>query len=365
MNPDGGLDLSDIHLTDGVISTPESGSAEIDCAGLYILPGIVDVHGDGFEHALFPRPGVEIDFSIAMHSVDRQLLAHGITTVFHGLTVSWEPGTRSLEQARRFMAQLKAARAGFLADHRVQLRWEVSAVEAMEDISHWLSADPTPSLAFNDHLSETMDVIEQGNTEKLRKWASRAGISLEAYVETAKIAHNNALSVDSAIAEMAGVAARNGAKILAHDEGAPLERERNRAMGMQVSEFPMTLETARNAVTHGEHVVMGAPNVLRGESHKGLVSARDAIRSKACTILASDYYYPAPLHAVEMLVKSDELPLEAAWDLVSRNPAQAMGLIDRGEIDIGKRADLVVLDLRDQWRVVHTLSGGRLSSFGI
>ena len=104
-----GLQARDLSIAEGVIAD-QSGGTQIDCNGYKILPGIVDVHGDAFELAIFPRPGTEIDFNIAMSSVDRQLLAHGITTAFHGLTISWEPGARSLDAGRRFMAGLEALR---------------------------------------------------------------------------------------------------------------------------------------------------------------------------------------------------------------------------------------------------------------
>ena len=156
LTPQGGLEIADLHIADGlIVESPAADCLRIDCRGYCVLPGIVDVHGDAFELELHPRPGVDIAFPIAMGSVDRQLLANGITTAFHGLTVSWEPGARSLAAGRRFMDGLEALRPCLTADHRVQLRWETFAHEAVDDLARWLARHPTPAIAFNDHTTST------------------------------------------------------------------------------------------------------------------------------------------------------------------------------------------------------------------
>ena len=135
--------------------------------------------GDAFELELHPRPGVDIPFPIAMGSIDRQLLANGIATAFHGLTISWEPGARSLAAGRRFMDGLQALRPGLTVDHRVQLRWETFAHDAIDDVARWLGRHPTPAIAFNDHTTSTMAMVGVGSQRKLDKWAQRAGVTLE------------------------------------------------------------------------------------------------------------------------------------------------------------------------------------------
>lgn len=361
----GDLEVTDIHIADGRIV--EAGAAEgrrIDCRGYHVLPGIVDVHGDAFEAELHPRPGVDIDFRIAMGSVDRLLVANGITSAFHGLTVSWGEGARSLSAARRFMAEISALRARFMADHRVQLRWETFAHEAVADIANWLGSTPAPTIAFNDHTTLSLEAVRAGAEQKIFKWSQRAGIPFEQYLADLEAADRRASDVQAKIEEVAGLARKHDAVMLAHDEATPDERRTHRGLGMSVSEFPLGHDVAADAVEMGEHVVMGAPNVLRGGSHKGDMSAEDAIREGVCTVLASDYYYPSLLHAAERLVRRGVLPLNDAWDLVSYNPASAMRLTDRGNIRIGARADITVIDCSDDWRLVHTLAGGTTASFG-
>ncbi|WP_299625377.1 alpha-D-ribose 1-methylphosphonate 5-triphosphate diphosphatase [Pelagibius sp.] len=361
LTPQGDLEIADVHIAEGrIVESPAADSLTIDCRGYCVLPGMVDVHGDAFELELHPRPGVDIAFPIAMGSVDRQLLANGITTAFHGLTLSWEPGARSLDAGRRFMDGLQALRPRLTADHRVQLRWETFAHDAIEDLGRWLGQQPTPAIAFNDHTTATMEKVQAGNHKKLGQWAQRAGLSVEQYLAEVDAVGRRAPEVPAKIREVAGLARRQNAIMLSHDERSCDERATHRDLGMQVCEFPLARVVAEDAVARGEHVILGGPNVIRGGSHTGAMSAEEAIGDGLCTVLASDYYYPSLLHAAEGLVDRGVLSLSAAWDLVSSNPAAAMGLQDRGRIEVGCRADVVVIDCSGPWRLVHTLAGGEV-----
>lgn len=303
LTPEGALEIADVHIAEGrIVDAPAAECMRIDCRGYHVLPGIVDVHGDAFELELHPRPGVDIAFPIAMGSVDRQLLANGIATAFHGLTVSWEPGARSLAAGRRFMDALQALRPRLTADHRVQLRWETFAHDAVDDLARWLARQPTPAIAFNDHTTSTLETVRAGGREKLDRWARRAGITLERYLAEVDAVGHRAPDVPARIREVAGLARRHGAVMLSHDERSCDERATFRGLGARVCEFPLAPEVAVDAVARGEHVVMGGPNVIRGGSHTGALSAEDAIRDGLCTVLASDYYYPSLLHAAERLV---------------------------------------------------------------
>lgn len=363
--PDGSLRRADVHIADGhIVNQPAQHGTTVDCRGYYVLPGIVDVHGDAFELDLHPRPGVDIAFPIALGSVDRQLVFNGITTAFHGLTVSWEPGARSLEAARQFMTGLAALRPNLAADHRVQLRWETFAHDAIDDISGWLRGPQTPALAFNDHTTATLETVKSGTVVTLEKWAHRAGVTLEQYLDAvAKVARRQP-DVAAKIGVVAALARRHGAVMLAHDESTPQQRALHRDLGIRLCEFPLTAEVAMAAQAQGEPVVLGGPNALRGTSHKGMISAEDAVRDGQCTVLASDYYYPSLFHAAERLVKRGVVPFDQAWALVSANPAKAMRLMDRGTIEPNRRADLVVVDCATRWRIVQTVIGGQIFRVG-
>ena len=145
-----------------------------------------------------------------------------------------------------------------------------------------------------------------------------------------------------------------------HDDQTAEDRAVWRGRGARIAEFPETLEAAEAARDTGDPVILGSPNVVRGGSHKGNASAVELIAMGLCDALASDYHYPSPRRAALMLERSGLMDLSGAWRLVSDGPAQVLGLTDRGRLETGKRADIVVLDKETQ-RVAATLSGGRVS----
>src|SRR6185437_14947585 len=126
-------------------------------------------------------------------------------------------------------------------------------------------------------------------------------------------------------------------RMLSHDDNSPEMRRSFRARGVRIAEFPINEETAREAAAGGDAIVFGAPNVVRGGSHTGWTKASDMIAKGLCSVLASDYYYPAPLLATFRLAHDRVLPLGKAWDLISAAPAEAAGLADRGKLARGRR----------------------------
>ena len=150
--------------------------------------------------------------------------------------------------------------------------------------------------------------------------------------------------------------------MLSHDDESPAMRQAFRAQGVAIAEFPVNEETARDAAAASDFIVFGAPNVVRGGSHTGWTRASDMIAKGLCSVLASDYYYPAPLLAAFRLAADGVLPLAAAWQLISSAPARAAGLADRGTLAAGQRADIILVDdtmpLRP--RIVAVVAAGRL-----
>ena len=166
--------------------------------------------------------------------------------------------------------------------------------------------------------------------------------------------------VEGSIARLAAAARAAGVTMFSHDDMTPDMRAWYRSLGVTVAEFPIDEATARAAADHGEAIVFGAPNVVRGGSHTGCPSAEAMVRAGLCSILASDYYYPALALAPFLLARRGAASLAEAWALVSRAPAQALGLDDRGVIAPGKRADLVLVEEGPHPRVVATIAAGRL-----
>ncbi|MCU0831344.1 MAG: alpha-D-ribose 1-methylphosphonate 5-triphosphate diphosphatase [Rhizobiaceae bacterium] len=340
-------------------SRPVRGAA-FDATGLLVLPGIIDIHGDAFERSLMPRPGVGFDERIALLDIDRQMLANGITTAFHGVTMSWEPGLRSTEYAARIVEAIEDLKAEFEIDTRVHLRHETFNLDAEPLIAGWLAAGRIGCLAFNDHMEGTIKTRHR--PDKIRKHIERTGLSDEAFFNLVDGVYGRADEVGPSLDRLAEAAVDAGVPVLSHDDITPAMRDAFRAMGVTIAEFPINEETARNAARHGDAIVFGAPNVLRGGSHTGCPSAADMVRGGLCTVLASDYYYPALLHAPFALAAQGDAALADAWRLVSSGPAAALGLRDRGTLDPGKRADIILVDASRPKRekVVASIINGRI-----
>ena len=322
---------ADVRIEGGRIAALETaaeyGDRVLDADDLLVLPGIVDLHGDAFERQIMPRPKVRFAYDLALMDTDRQLVANGITTAYHGLTLSWEPGLRSLDAGRDFVAALNANRPQLACDTRLHIRWETYALEALDAVLDWLGDEPGPVLAFNDHTTQSYG--GRTSATKLQEWASRAGITQDDYATLLERVWARGGEVEAAKQQLAEAARRAAVAMLSHDDMTPEMRQSYRAMGCHVAEFPMSLETAEDARRAGEHIVLGAPNVVRGGSHNNALNAADAVEAGLCTVLASDYYYPALLQAAVRLVRERGLPFAGVWPLISRNPARAAGLDDR------------------------------------
>ncbi|MGL5138717.1 MAG: alpha-D-ribose 1-methylphosphonate 5-triphosphate diphosphatase [Beijerinckiaceae bacterium] len=335
-----------------------------DGAGLMLLPGAVDIHGDAFERQVMPRPGVGFPLDLAFLETDRQLVANGITTACHGVTCSWEPGIRSAESAGGIIAAIHALRPRLKADSQAHLRHETFHLDAEETVAGWIGKGLVRALAFNDHMAGIVKATT-GKQAKVGRMAERAGLNLEQFHALVDRVFERQGEVASSVARLAGVARSHGVAMLSHDDRHVEDRRAYRALGCAIAEFPMTEETAREATEHGEFTVFGAPNVVRGGSHTGCPSASEMAAKGLCGILASDYYHPALTQAPAMLARDGIMPLADAWALVSRNPAKALGLDDRGEIAEGKRADLLLARQGDDGlEIAATIAGGRLAWLG-
>ena len=364
LSPEGGFERRDLAVADGRIAAVGSRRGEVlDASGLLVLPGIVDIHGDAFERQIMPRPGVHFPLDVALLDTDRQMAANGITTAYHAVTWSWEPGLRGRGTLVALMAGLEALEGRLVVDTRLHLRIETFNLDAMDELCGWLAAGEVDLLAFNDHFEEIYEQCR--DEEKIGKYAERAGLAHDAFLALLEEVRKGAPEVPAALRRIAAAADAAGVVLLAHDEESLEDRSLYRGLGAFISEFPEVETVAREAVEAGEAVVFGAPNVLRGGSHTGSPGAADMVREGLCTVLASDYYYPALLLAPFRLASDGILALEEAWPLVSANPARAAGLTDRGALAEGARADVLLVDPSGPVpRPAAMLAGGRLLRFG-
>jgi alpha-D-ribose 1-methylphosphonate 5-triphosphate diphosphatase len=346
--PDGTIAPAELRLADGRIAAlaPQlgpDGATRLDAGGLLLLPGIIDLHGDAFERQLMPRPNVHVAPAIGLIDSDRQLVANGITTAYHGVTLSWEPGLRGVDAGRAFLAALAAVRPHLACDTRVHLRFEQYNVDAAPEVEDWIARGLIDLLAFNEHTGDIARHVARGKTGS---YSARTGLDDAAFVALFERVRARRDEVPAASARLAAAAQRRRLPMASHDDDSVETRMRFHALGCTLSEFPYDAATARAAIASGATVLLGAPNVIRGGSHAGRLDAATAVREGLCSVLTSDYYYPAQLQAAFMLARAG-VGFATAWRQVSTNAAAAVGLADRGVIEAGRRADLVLVDDRD------------------
>ncbi|MGO4327681.1 alpha-D-ribose 1-methylphosphonate 5-triphosphate diphosphatase [Cupriavidus sp. 2TAF22] len=337
-----GIAPADLAFRDGCIGMPGAAGPSLDAGDLLVLPGIVDIHGDAFERAVMPRPGVSFPYDGALFDVDRQLLAHGITTELHGVTLSWEGGLRGEAYAQRMFEGLERMRGALGAQHHVHLRFEAHHLAGLDIALEWIASGKVRFLAINDHLPQMLRRMQ--DTRKLAAYAERAECDPATFGQRLEQARAKGHEVPAAVGRLIAAARAAGLQVASHDDGDAATRQGFHQQGCTVAEFPLTVEVARAARALRNHTVFGAPNVIRGGSHTGAPDATEMVAAGLCDVLASDYYYPAPLQAAFRIAQLGVLPLPAAWDLVSRNPARAAGLGDRGALGPGLRADAILVD---------------------
>ncbi|MBK1667284.1 hypothetical protein CKO28_04400 [Rhodovibrio sodomensis] len=361
--PDGSLQDACVTLAAGRIAAVSASEGRpatrrIDLAGRLLLPGIIDLHGDAFEQVLMPRSGVRFPMDLALAEIDRQLIANGITTAYHSLTYSWEPGLRGRETVVELMAALDRLGPELACQPRVHLRFELHNVDAVAEVADWLHAGRIDLISLNEHLDMITDRLER--VDKLAQYAERTGLSITRYKELVQQVAKRGAEVPNGVARVCAAARSAGVPIASHDDDSPDVRGHYRDLGARLCEFPVNAETAEAAAAHGDPVILGSPNVVRGGSHDARMTAENAVRAGLCNVLTTDYYYPAPLIAAFRLADAGACDFPAAWDLVSAGPARAAGLDDRGTVAVGQRADLVAVEPGPLPRVAATWTGGRM-----
>jgi alpha-D-ribose 1-methylphosphonate 5-triphosphate diphosphatase len=349
-----------VTLRDGVIHAIDGAlrGEVIDARGLVLAPGLIDLHGDAFERCVQPRPGVSLPMDLALADADAQAAASGITTVFHGVTLSWEPGLRSGQAFTDLLDGLDRLRPHALVDHRIHLRMEAIAPDEAPLALTAIEAGRVHMVAINDHTASIAKKAR--DAAGAAPYAKRMGLSPEAVLALAERMLERRAEGEAALAQVLTAARAKNLVIASHDDETPAMRAQWRAQGATICEFPMNDATARAARAAGEHVVMGCPNVVRGGSHLGWHGAEDMVRENLCDVLVSDYVWAAMLPAAFRVAKGAAPGLAAAWRLVAANPAAAVRLADRGRIAPGARADLVLVDPAGPVpRVVATFVAGR------
>lgn len=333
-------------VREGRIAAVDAGASTKgeDMEGDYLIPGLVELHTDHLENHYRPRPGVFWDPLAALHAHDAQIAGSGITTVFDAVRIGSDVDLPDmLSHAQRLVGAVRTGReAGWLrAEHFIHLRCELPSHDV---VAHFDALADHPSTRLASVMDHTPGQRQFRSLDAYKAFYARqmgsTEAELQAYLDARQSEHEQYSTANrQALVERAR---RLGIALASHDDATLAHVEEAEADGVAIAEFPTTLEAAAAAHDAGLAVLMGAPNVVRGRSHSGNVSATDLVAAGLLDILSSDYVPFALLQAAFVLPsRVAGLDLPRALATVTRNPARAAGFDDRGEIAPGKRADLV------------------------
>jgi alpha-D-ribose 1-methylphosphonate 5-triphosphate diphosphatase len=299
------------------------------------------------------------DLDQGLVAAEAELAANGVTTAVLAQFYSWEGGMRAPEFAERVFTALEQVRPRLDTALMAQLRFETPMLDHYAAMQEMVARFAIPLVVFNDHLPH--EALDRGKRPpRLTGQALRIGRNPEKHLEAMQALHARMGEVPAALDGLCAALAARGVQMGSHDDRTACGRATWRARGVRVAEFPETAEAAAAAHRGNDRVILGAPNVVRGGSHNGNVSAMDLVAMGHCDALASDYHYPSLRRAALLLADGGVADLAGAWRLISAGPAGVLGLSDRGELSPGQRADLVVLDAETR-SVCATVSGGRIS----
>jgi alpha-D-ribose 1-methylphosphonate 5-triphosphate diphosphatase len=341
------------QVSEGRSNVPDS----IDLDGDYLLPGFVELHTDNLEKHFAPRPGVKWPSVPALMAHDTQIAAAGITTVFDSLALGDVRGEtdRVLNKERMIEAICETAdRRMTRADHRLHLRCEIVAEDAVATVDRWIDLPLVGLISINDHTPGQRQFLDP---EKLRLYHTKKYGMTNDEFEVFRV-QAIALHAKNAVRHRSEIVSRAQARALpiaSHDD-ATREHVREAVQnGMTIAEFPTTKEAAEASREAGLAVLVGAPNVVLGGSHSGNIAAIDLVRAGQADILSSDYVPASLMEGVFRLTKAAGISLPQAVKLASFNPARAVGLGDRGEIATDRRADMVRVRVLGEAPVVRSV----------
>ena len=353
-----------------IADSAEGAEKIINAHGRYIMPGLIDVHSDKVEQYIQPRPTSELDFEFALKACERDLLGAGITTMYHSLSLFHDEffgksSLRTRENVQKIADLIDNIHMrNHLIHHRLHLRIEIDNMNAFDIVRDMITQGKVHLISFMDHtpgqgqyrsLAVYADTISKYNGKEIDT------MGFEGVVEYHK--NKTVLSFEQ-LKELTDLAHAKGIAVASHDDDTEEKLSINKKIGVDISEFPITPETAKAAKDHGFYTVVGSPNILRGGSHSGNMSAADAILADSADLLCSDYYPAAILNSIFLMHTKYGIPLYEMVNRATLNPARATRTDrDFGSIEPGKKADLLVVDLLDGYPVItHVLVDGCTTS---
>jgi alpha-D-ribose 1-methylphosphonate 5-triphosphate diphosphatase len=356
------IDRGWVAIADGRIADFGEGDARVagdDAQGDLVMPGMIELHTDHLESHYVPRPKVFWNPIAAVVSYDGQLATSGITTVLDSLRVWREDGAEDVDGRAGVLAKaITSAREADLlrADHFLHLRCELPMPDVVEEAMELVERPDVRLMSLMDHTPGQRQFRDE---VKLRDYyRGKAGGMTDAELDVLfgrRVEYQKAYAADN-MRRIVALAHQHAIPLASHDDTTEenvTDAIRDR---VSVAEFPTTLEAAQALHKAGISILMGAPNVVRGGSHSGNIAAIDLARKGLLDILSSDYVPSSLLMAaLQLPEQASAIDLASAIRTVTKTPAEAVGLADRGEIAIGKRADLIRVHIAHSVPVVRSV----------
>lgn len=354
-----------VRVEDGVIAeirdAPVAGAA-IDGGGRFLMPGFVDLHGDMIEREIVPRPNAMMPIDFGIHELDKKLAAAGVTTAYAAISFATESvygHVRSLATTSAVIEGINRLRNSLLIDHKVHARYEITNVGAAATLEKLLAADQVDMVSLTDH---TPGQGQYNNIEAyVASISERRAITKEMALEIVqkRIAMREDPAIDAKLREIVALSLQHKLSLASHDDDSAEKVAEMHDLGVTISEFPVTLPAAEEARRRGLWTLMGAPNALRGQSMSGNLSALDAAKAGLLSVIAADYHPAAFVPGIFKIADAMDNNLPAAVAMATSNAARSAGLLDRGEIALGQRADLVAVEKGDVHRIRATFRAGQ------
>ncbi len=359
-----------VMIRNGVIADICEGASRVaeafDCQGDLLLPGLVELHTDALETHMQPRPGAEWPATAAVIAHDNQLAAAGITTVLDAIALgAIMSSSVRVRRLNEMVDSLNTANQGGIlrADHYLHLRCEVS-FEGLPAVFDSLSAHPMVRLvSIMDHTPGQRQFVDEAKYRQYYQGKFKlSDTEMESFIADRRV--DQVKYADRHRRYIVDASHSRGLNLASHDDATFEHVEEAVTDGVSIAEFPTTIDAAKASHDRDIQVLMGGPNVVRGGSHSGNVSARDLAELGYLDILSSDYVPCSLLHAAMLLPDVVErIDLPEAIRMVTKTPAESAGLSDRGEIAVGRRADLLRIHQSDHHPVVREVwrSGRRVA----
>ncbi|MCW8901936.1 MAG: alpha-D-ribose 1-methylphosphonate 5-triphosphate diphosphatase [Gammaproteobacteria bacterium] len=360
------IEQGSVLIDDGkiVAISPEHVTEEavvIDLEGKVLMPGMIDLHCDALEKEVEPRANVFFPLDFACAQVDKRNANAGITTVYHSLSfANDELGVRNNDFAAEIARAVHEWQPHGLVDNRVHCRYEITDETGLPVLKKLLEDNAMHLISMMDHTPgqgqfKDMAAYRDYLTRTYKKTADEVDVIVERKLEAATGAFGR-------MQELAFCAHEAGISVASHDDDSVERVETMKGIGADISEFPITLEAAQAARAAGMSTIFGAPNILRGKSQSGSMKAIDAIHAGVADCLCADYSPASLIVSIFKIPELSALDLAAAIRLVTLNPAKAAQLADRGEIAVGKRADLIAVGMPGGLpQVTDVWSNGRVA----